>query len=289
MKHLKPILTLLIILPLIGFSQYKKGKGNGLYGTGGDAVDKGWYLGVGLTYMLPYSPYTDKISVTDSLTNITTTNDYLAQPKTSFGKSFTTQLGPMLEIGKFKMTSKRFINYIDYGLSWKWFRGGEDYTQKTTINNIETEKIESRASISDHLISGNFNLGYRFDKTDDLFYVNGLGLNLDYHIRKKGETNLQIPGNENYTDGPASLLGELHYFFGIGFKTKGRMIIMPMIETPILALLPFNHINSTHDYSNTKHRPFLIRVRFMFLKKGSVSCPAVFNPMGIDPNGNGPK
>ena len=119
--------------------------------------------------------------------------------------------------------------------------------------------------------------------------MNGLGLNLDYHIIKsRGETP-QVPNNDNYTDGPADLLGELHYFFGMGFKTKGRLIIMPMIETPILALLPFNHIKSTHPYNNTRHRPFLIRVRFMFLKKGSVSCPAVFNPMGIDPNGNGPK
>lgn len=288
MNNLKVTLILITLIPFIGFSQYKKGKGNGLYGTGGDAVDKGWFLGVGLTYMMPYSPYSDKISVTDSLTNITTTNNYLAQPKTSFGKSFTSQLAPMLEIGKFKMTGKRFINYMDYSLSWKWFRGGEDYTQTTIIDNIET-RVESRATFSDHLVSGNFNLGYRFDKTDDLFYVNGLGLNMDFHFLKSRNVNEQIPNNENYTSGPASLLGELHYFFGIGFKTKGRMIIMPMIETPILALLPFNHIKSTHDYNNTRHRPFLIRVRFMFLKKGSKSCPAVYNPMGIDPYGNGQK
>ena len=64
---------------------------------------------------------------------------------------------------------------------------------------------------------------------------------------------------------------------------------MPIVETPILALFPFNHIKSTHPYFNSRARPFLLRVRFMFLKKGSKSCPAVFNPMGIDPNGNGPK
>ena len=50
--------------------------------------------------------------------------------------------------------------------------------------------------------------------------------------------------------------------------------------------MPFNHIKSTHPYANTRAHPFLLRVRFMFLKKGSKSCPAVYNPMGIDPNGN---
>tara|TARA_B100000809_G_scaffold89784_1_gene88287 strand:- start:12159 stop:13028 length:870 start_codon:yes stop_codon:yes gene_type:complete len=286
MNNLKSILLLIILIPFIGFSQYKKGKGNGLYGTGGDAVDQGWFLGLGLTYMMPYSQYSDKISATDSLTNVTTTTNYLAQPKNSFGKSFTSQLAPMLEIGKFKMNNKKFINYMDYSLSWKWFRGGENYTETTNFNNIETNRIESRANYSDHLVSGNFNLGYRFDKNDDLFYVNGLGLNLDYHFIKSRGVNKKIPDNENYTDGPASLLGELHYFFGIGFKTKGRLIIMPMIETPILALLPFNHIKSAHVYNNTRHRPFLIKVRFMFLRQGSKSCPAVYDPQGIDPNGN---
>ena len=248
-----------------------------------------WFFGVGLTYMMPYSTYTDQITTTDSLTNITSTTDYLAQPKTSFGKSFTSQLAPMLEIGKFKMNNKRFINYLDYSLSWKWLRGAEDYTETTTTNNVQTSKIENRATFSDHLVSANFNLGYRFDKNDNLFYVNGLGLNADFHFLKSRGVNKQIPNNDIYTDGPSSFLGELHYFFGIGFKTKGRLIIMPMIETPILALFPFNHIKSTHDYNNTRHRPFLIRVRFMFLKKGSKSCPAVYNPMGVDPNGNGPK
>lgn len=286
----KSLFIPILLITITTFGQYKpNGKGNGLYGIGGDAVDKGWYFGIGLTYMMPYSPYKDIISVTDSLTKTTSTKSYLAQPKNSFGKSFTTQLGPMLEIGKFKMNSKRFINYIDYGLSWKWFRGGEDYTETTYVDHVETSKIENRATFSDHLISVNLNLGYRFDKSDDFFYLNGLGLNLDYHIIKSRGTNIQAPNNTSYTGGPDSFLGELHYFFGMGFKTKGRMIIMPMIETPILALLPFNHIKSNHPYNNTRHHPFLIRVRFMFLKKGSISCPAVYNPKGIDPNGNGPK
>jgi hypothetical protein len=102
----------------------------------------------------------------------------------------------------------------------------------------------------------------------------------------KNGTNVKIPDNTNYVDGPNSFIGELHYFFGVGFKTGKRLIVMPMIETPILALLPFNHIKSTHSYLNTRARPFLLRVRFMFLEKGSKSCPKVSNPMGIDPNGN---
>jgi len=286
----KGLLIPILIISLTVFGQqYKPGKKGGLYSTGQDNVDKGWFFGLGLTYMQPYTPVSETVENPDSNGVIQSKETYFAQPKNTFMKSLTTQLGLFAEIGKFKMTDKRFINYIDYGLSYKWFRGGEDYTAKYYDgNNNLLNQVNERGSYNDHLISANLNLGYRFDQSDDFFYVNGLGLNLDYAIIKSRTPTPAIPNNADYTDGPNSLLGEMHYFFGMGFK-KGRMIIMPVVETPILALFPFNHIVSTHPYFNTRARPWLIRVRFMFLKKGSKSCPAVYNPMGIDPNGNGPK
>ncbi|MGB0887718.1 MAG: hypothetical protein ACPGSL_06325 [Vicingaceae bacterium] len=275
----KLLIIPILLLTLNSFSQFKKDKGNGLYGTGGDAVDKGWYFGLGATYMAAYNNFNAEIDSTDALNNIYKTK-YIADPKGKFGA--------LAEIGMFKMTEKRFINYSDFGLTWKWFRGGEDYTTETYTNDVLTSTTNIEGAYSDHLISAHFNFGYRFDASDNLFYVNGLGLNADFHLKGRTATP-QIPTNEDYVNGPDAFVGELHYFFGVGFKTGNRLIVMPMIETPILALLPFDHIKSTHSYFNTRSRPFMLRVRFMFLKKGSKSCPAVYNPMGIDPNGNGPK
>jgi len=264
MKKLLIIPILLITITVV--AQYKQPKGNGIYNYGKEKVDKGWYFGLGLTYMAAYNNVTAEF--TDTL-NPTTSYKYIADPKGKFGA--------LAEIGMFKMTERKIINYRDFGLTWKWFKGGEDYSGDT---------LTIEGSYGDHLISAHFNLGFRFDASENLFYVNGLGLNADYHIIKGRTATPQIPENEDYVAGPNAFLGELHYFFGIGFKTGKRLIIMPIIETPILALMPFNHIVSTHPYNNTRARPFLLRVRFMFLKKGSKSCPAVFNPMGIDPNNN---
>ncbi len=278
------IIPILLITTTL-YSQYKPKHGNGLYGKSKSQrkVDKGWFLGIGATYMMPYTPVSENITSSDSVNQYTTS--YFAQPKTTFIKSFTTQFGPFLEIGKFKMNDKKIINYLDYGISYKWFRGGETYRKQTFVNNNLTSTNEVKGTYSDHLIAGNFNLGYRFDKNDNLFYVNGLGLNLDYAIIQKRTPTPAIP-NGKYKDGPGSILGELHYFFGIGFKTSKRLIIMPIIETPIFAIYPFNHIVSTHGYFNSRSRPIVFKVRFMFLKKGSKSCPAVYNPMGINPNNN---
>ncbi len=280
MKSFKTILLLFVLAPFMtNAQQYKPGKGGGgLYNTGQDQVDKGWYAGFGITYMLGYPKETNSVS-NDSLGN-TYQQDYEAKAKSKFGL--------MAEIGLFKMTDRKFINYMDYGIAYKWFRGGEDYTVTPSINSIVGVPFEMTGSFGDHLISGNFNVGHRFDKNENTFFVNGLGLNLDYHIIT-GRTRTATITEKRFENGPNSILGEMHYFFGIGFKTKKRLIIMPIIETPIFAIFPFNHIVSTHQYNNTRFRPILLKVRFMFLKKGSKSCPAVFNPMGIDPNGNGVK
>lgn len=278
MQHIKYLLLLLTLIPTLAFSQYKPKKTGGLYGTGKDQIDKGWYFGIGATYMLAYSNETAEIDSTDALNNAFKTK-YIGDPKGKFGL--------FAEVGKFKMNDKKFVNYMDFGLAYKWFRGGEDYTQEFYQDDVLLSSTSVEGSYGDHLLSGHFNLGYRYDQNDDLFYVNGLGLNLDYHIIK-GRTETPAIPTLDYENGPSDILGEMHYFFGVGFK-KGNMIIMPIIETPILALYPFNHIVSTHPYFNTRARPIIIKVRFMFLKKGSKSCPSVSgNPFGVD-YGNGVK
>lgn len=272
MQHLKYLLLFTVLIPVLSFSQYKPKKTGGIYRTGKDKIDKGWYFGIGATYMLAYNNETAEIDSVDALNNSFKTK-YIADPNGKFGL--------FAEIGKFKMNDRKVVNYIDFGLAYKWFRGGEDYTQEFYQNDALLSSSVVEGSYGDHLISGHFNLGYRYDQNDNLFYVNGLGLNLDYHIIKGRTATPAIP-TLTYENGPSDILGEMHYFFGMGFK-KGRMIIMPIIETPILALYPFNHIVSTHPYYNSRARPIILRIRFMFLKKGSKSCPAVNgNPFGYD-------
>lgn len=275
MKKLLILPILLIAITVVGQYKQPKGKGNGIYNYGKEKIDKGWYFGIGATYMAAYNNVTGEFA--DTL-NPAQNYKYIADPKGKFGL--------LAEIGMFKMTDRKIINYRDFGLTWKWLRGGEDFTAEAYNIDVLTSSAQLEGSYGDHLISGHFNLGFRFDASETMFYVNGLGLNADYHLINGRSSTPQIPNNEDYVAGPDAFLGELHYFFGMGFKTNGRLIIMPIIETPILALMPFNHIKSTHPYFNTRARPFLLRVRFMFLKKGSKSCPAVFNPMGVDPNNN---
>lgn len=276
----KILIIALLITTSASFGQsYKPKKGGGLYSTGDNKVDKGWFFGIGGTYTVAYPKTTYNTTFTDSIGNSYDQN-YIGDPKGKFGL--------FAEIGKFKMNGKRVINYMDYALAYKWLRGGEDYTFENSINSSPVTTLTNEGSFGDHLISGNFRIGHKYDKDDNTFIVNGLGLNLDYHIITGRSATPPIP-TKDYESGPSSFLGEMHYFFGMGFKTGGRLMIMPIIETPILALFPFNHIVSTHPYFNGRFRPILFRVRFMFLSKDSDSCPKVYNPMGISPENGGMK
>ncbi|MCC7331746.1 MAG: hypothetical protein IT232_03970 [Flavobacteriales bacterium] len=251
---------------------YNPGKTGGLYRTGDEKLDKGWFFGLGITYMFPYLDKTETIEFTDSLNRIFTQR-YTASP--------TGNVGLFAEIGKFKINNRRIINYHDFGLSYKWFRGGEDFTSTTLLNQIPYSNSKATGNYSDHALSLHYNIGHSIDVSEKTFIVNGLGLNTDYFIvanRENGGIILTQPHHF-----VSDFVGEAHYFFGMGFKAGNRLMIMPIIETPIFALYEFNHIKSTHDYFNSRSRPILFRVRFMILKKGSTSCPAVFNPMGIDP------
>lgn len=267
------ITFLLVVSTTLQAQTYKPGnKSGGLYRTGDEKLDKGWFFGLGITYMLPYLKENETIDFTDTL-NQKFTQTYTAKP--------TGKIGLFAEIGKFKINNKRIINYHDFGLSYKWFRGGENFESTTLLNNNPYSASNTTDSYSDHALSLNYNIGHSYDVSDKKFIVNGLGLNADYFIIKSRS------GGGNILNQPqkfvSDFVGEVHYFFGMGFKTGNRLIIMPIIETPVFAIYEFNHIKSTHDYFNTRSRPIIFRIRFMFLKKGSTSCPKVYNPMGIDP------
>ncbi len=267
---MKKFLTLLLIIAGIHLAAQNRNNNVKLgkeYGKGVKTIAKGWYWGLGLTFMQPYLK--EKY---DSL-NTPLSIQYEAAPKGKFGAT--------AEIGFFKMTNRKIINYRDIGLRWKWFRAGENFSTTTYSGNSVISSVEQKGKSSDHLISLHYNLGYRYDRDDRLFFLNGLGINADYFLFTKRTDSGLMPGiTYQY---PQNLSLQLHYFFGIGFVSADKKrIIIPMIETPVLNILPFTHIVSTHPYFNTRFRPILLTVRFLFLRQNK-SCPPVYNPAGIGP------
>lgn len=244
----------------------------------------GWLFGLGPTFMLPYPGDKDEqvSSTTDSLNPplILSTN-YDTRPR---GLP-----GIMLELGWFHSFRRpRGIEYIDVGLSYKMLNGYEKYTTQQWINNQMLSEIEARQAFSDHFLSLNLNAVSQRHINEKLFITNALGINFDYTLIPGRSGGLALPKN-GAVQFPVQTPLQLHYKFGFGIRAKERLLIVPTLEMPVFNILAFTHIVSTHPYFNSRYRPMLLSVRFMFIRKAKNDCPPVYNPAGIGPDGKSPK
>ncbi len=126
--------------------------------------------------MLPYLKQSETIYFTDTL-NQKYTQTYTAKP--------TGKIGLFAEIGKFKINNKRIINYHDFGLSYKWFRGGENFESTTLLNNAPYSASNTTGSYSDHALSLNYNIGHSFDVSDKKFIVKEHHISIFRRIKNK--------------------------------------------------------------------------------------------------------
>ena len=124
----------------------------------------------------PYSPVTE-IDVTNGTLN---TIDLQQNSK----------LGLYLEGGRYKiLSSKRPINYIDYGLAYKGLRGAQSYGLAYNQSVPDTTTVSyHEQSFSLHNLTAHFNANNVIGINKNFFIQNTLGLNVDYSIIRKTNT-----------------------------------------------------------------------------------------------------
>ena len=59
----KSLIIILLFATATCFGQYKPKKGGGLYSTGANEIDKGWFFGIGSTYTVAYPKETYNTSL----------------------------------------------------------------------------------------------------------------------------------------------------------------------------------------------------------------------------------
>jgi len=65
-----------------------------------------------------------------------------------------------------------------------------------------------------------------------------------------------------------------HLKVGYGFKVKKTLFVIPTMESPFLTLKKWEQGKSTYGIFNSRYRPLIFKVRFIWLKKlGKGKCP----------------
>jgi len=171
------------------------------------------------------------------------------------------RLGLIFEGGAYHIFERggNIFNYMDYGAGYKRLSGSE-------FNDVNNKSI-----FKQNYISSFFNINNIWQLSSKKFLQSSIGANLDFKFFEK---DTPLPNN---TD---KLNFSFHFKIGYGIKFSKTLFIIPTIETPIINLKKWEQGKSTFGIFNSRYRPVLFKVRFIWLKKlGKSDCPPVYtNP-----------
>ena len=231
------LILILIFTVAVGKTQMKmyQRKNIPLVDFNGTYQLQNFYLSPGLTYMMPYE-----------IPNIISNSNSEVNAKA--------RLAYIIEAGAYRIFEKggNIFNYLDYGFSYKKLSGSE------TID-------ESKSIFKQRFLGGSFNLNNIWQISDKKFIQTSLGSNIDF---KLFEEATPLPNN---TD---RLTIAFHLKVGYGFKVKKTLFVIPTMESPFLTLKKWEQGKSTYGIFNSRYRPLIFKVRFIWLKKlGKGKCP----------------
>jgi len=231
------LILILIFTVAVGKTQMKmyQRKNIPLVDFNGTYQLQNFYLSPGLTYMMPYE-----------IPNIISNSNIEVNAKA--------RLAYIIEAGAYRIFEKggNIFNYLDYGFSYKKLSGSE------TID-------ESKSIFKQRFLGGSFNLNNIWQISDKKFIQTSLGSNIDFKLFEEGTP---LPNN---TD---RLTIAFHLKVGYGFKVKKTLFVIPTMESPFLTLKKWEQGKSTYGIFNSRYRPLIFKVRFIWLKKlGKGKCP----------------
>lgn len=279
MKNNSILVLVLIVFSFTSFSQYKRYGGKKRPQKMAPFIqalnNNGWFVspGVTLTPKLNFFNYNPELTITDNGTIYEALN--LEQQS---------KIGAYLEVGRYKLLSTRkLISYIDYGLAYKMLRSGQTYDLRTSGLLNDTNSYTQ--SFTNHNISGFFNANNVLAINKNIFFQNTLGVNVDYALSQKVETDDGTPFIGTYQDETSRLKAQVHYKFGVGIRIGERLYAIPSVEIPLLTGWKWEGGRSTFGAFNSRYRPMIISVRFSWLTKPS--CPKVWDNDPSTKNGGG--
>jgi len=231
-------------------------------------AQKGWYITPGGTYMLGID-YADRTSLGGDTIR--------AQREIPTGK-----FGAFLQIGRFHALDSRWINYVDYGIDFRWLQGNHRREVETRLGADDPNWTlrEGNGNFSDLWLGLTGNASFARHITNTIFISHSFGANVDYAIVRTLDYGGAYEGTVDYS--PPVVSAQLHYKLGIGFKLNRGWYIMPTIETPMLGIYAWNDAIPALKYLDTYYQPILFGIQIMRRDKNKPEgCPPE-GPTGKD-------
>ncbi len=280
MKSKSLIVLILLVSSFTSYSQYKRYGGKKKPQKMAPFIqalnNNGWYISPGATI-------TPKINFMSFDPETTFSENGISYEALDLKQQ--SKVGAYLEVGRYRLLSTRkLLSYIDYGVAYKMLRSGQTYDlETTTLSTLDTNSYTQ--SFTSHAISGHFNANNVLAINKNIFFQNTLGVNVDYALSQKLETDDETAFVGTYQDETSRLKAQLHYKFGIGFRIGEYLYAIPSVEIPILTAWKWEGGRSTFGAFNSRYHPMIFSVRFSWLT--IPSCPKVWDNDDSTKNGGG--
>jgi hypothetical protein len=236
------LLSFFVVWSIAGLTQRQI---KALYVPGGQFKSSGWFVSPGLTLMRPFPR-------SETLTGFNNIGDTLYDGVFSRDGG----LGFCIHAGRHHFFNRRgLIDHFDYGLGYKKLKG---------VDQFSGAPYSTGAAFKDHYLSVFANMSNILMLADRWWIQNSLGLNVDFAFITN-RSGGSVPGA--IMQFPAAVPIQAHYRLGFGWKPEAGIFIMPMIEVPVLNLLPWEGVKGTLPYFTGRYRPVQITVRIQWLTK----------------------
>ncbi|MDA0972614.1 MAG: hypothetical protein O2867_02660 [Bacteroidetes bacterium] len=263
---MKYLISIALCSLIAVFSKGQRGTGDRLFTVDANHRASGWFLGLGAANLFPQDEHE---------------MEFLAIPDFPDSGSYnallnpTGKLGFALEGGMFWLLQDRFFDYVDLGLTYRQLRGGEESSANLLPGASDTlpSLLLGEGSFQQDVVGLNVNLNKIFPLNDRFYIIQGLGADLEYRVIDDYSYDGGLASMNRMTpeDGFRT---HIHYKLGAGFKTSAFSWLSLSAETPIENIIPFDGLTSRRDIFNSKYRPVVFTLRYMWLRKRPArECP----------------
>jgi len=261
--------SLLLVLSIALLSQVlsaQRGTGDRMFMVDANHRASGWFLGAGATSMFSQKDYSQELPA------------YILLPDSgSYLMNFDPagKLGFALEGGMFWILKARFFDYVDLGLTYRQLRGKEDFLAEVVpdSSHVLQPLLAGGGEFQEDVLGLSVNLNKAFPLDDRKYLIQGLGADVEYRLINDYTYFGGVAAMTRMTN-PDDLQVHLHYKIGFGYKTSAYSWLSLTAETPIQNFLPFDGLVSRRTDFNSKYRPVVFTLRFMWLRKRPArECP----------------
>lgn len=214
----------------------------------------GWFVGPGITYMLPeqrgqsLTMYYNDQEGGDTLYN----GDYKRAGK----------IGAYVEAGRHHFIQNRvLLHHADYGVHGKLLRGREQFVGTTGNSPVI---LDSKSKFGDLFVGAFANASNIITLTDGHYLMNGVGVNADFRVLGRRNEGAFYGASYQY---PGFFTAQLHYKLSYIWRPESGIYVIPSIETPLLTAYPWDGPKATLHYFTDRSRPFIICLRIQWLSK----------------------